>query len=150
MLCQPVSDVIYLCFRGHLEQGARVSFLFSLFPLALRAAGVLDKYCASIFLSECRSFVMEMAPKSHDSTQHTDISVNEILIPAKTDPTAVIDFGGDVSGINPENTVISLGEAVCFQYMNSSDRLPVVGEQNETSEGQASAALVSKLQINTK
>ena len=85
--------------------------------------------------------MIEIVPKTNDSAQHTDISVNEILIPAKTDPTGIINYKSDVTGINPENTVISLGEAVCFQYMNSSDRLPYAGEQNETSEEQDNTVL---------
>ena len=93
--------------------------------------------------SDSRSVVIEAAHKTQDAGHHTEISVNEILIPARADPTAFINYGDDVTGINPENTVISLGEAVCFQYMNSSDRLPVAGDQNEkTDQGRRKLVLV--------
>ena len=95
--------------------------------------------------SDCRSVLIEAAHKTQEVGQHTEISVNEILIPAKADPTAFINYGDDVTGINPENTVISLGEAVCFQYMNSSDRLPVARDENGKTEDQGSTKLVFAL-----
>eukprot|EP00795_Rhopilema_esculentum_P013127 gene13127-3917_t len=80
--------------------------------------------------------VSDIILKPNDSTQQTDISVNEVLIPAKSDVTVSSGNGGGVTVPNSENMVIALGEAVCFQYMNASGCLPPSDEMCDCNQTQ--------------
>ena len=81
------------------------------------------------------------------ATQLTDISVNEVLIPAKNDVTVAVnggDFGMDTSA---QYAAVALGEAACFQYINEATK-------NEMTSAAVSAnqisVIVNKEQVKRK
>ena len=57
----------------------------------------------------------------NDHNQHVDISLNEVLIPAIDDVTGLLNPDCTSASFDSDNTVVALGEAVCFQYMNASN-----------------------------
>ena len=89
--------------------------------------------------------VSDITLKPNDSTQQTDISVNEVLIPAKSDVTVSSGNEGSVAVLNSENMVIALGEAVCFQYMNASGCLPPSDEMSDCNQTQTDTNAVGIL-----
>ena len=85
----------------------------------------------------------------NDHNQHVDISLNEVLIPAIDDVTGLLNPDCSSANLDSENTVVALGEAVCFQYMNASNDSLESSDIVDGGQREAGIAEVSEMVLCT-